>query len=334
MGTDPIVDEWFPVAIADHVAAGSWHPVTLLDRRLLLVCDRQGRVAAFTDTCPHRGAQLSLGEFDGDTLRCGYHGWEFDITGRCHRQLAHPDRTPPKTCRLGTIEVVEAYGLWWVCVGEAPRDIPLFPDFDAEPGPSLVLDPAPVASSGPRIVENFLDIAHFPFVHAGYLGKRPHTTIDRYGVDLIDGVLHLTDVTVWQPNPGPRATRGGPVAYRYTVSHPYAATLRKVPSDHDGGDLGGFSILLVASPVSETECLVWRVVTVRDPDVDSEAQRAFNRTIFEQDVPIVESQQPKLLPLDPRAELHQPADAGSLAYRKWLIDRGIHYGTTPQELTA
>ena len=79
--------------------------------------------------------------------------------------------------------------------------------------------------------------------------------------------------------------------------------------------------------MTETECVVWRVVTVRDPDLDTEAQRAFNRTIFGQDVAVVESQVPKLLPLDPKAEVHQPADAGSLAYRKWLEARGTRYGT-------
>ena len=68
-------------------------------------------------------------------------------------------------------------------------------------------------------------------------------------------------------------------------------------------------------------------MTVRDPEVDAEAQRAFNRTIFDQDVNVVESQLPKRLPLNLRAEAHQPADAGSLAYRKWLIERGTMYGT-------
>ena len=79
---------------------------------------------------------------------------------------------------------------------------------------------------------------------------------------------------------------------------------------------------------------MFRVVTVRDPEFDADAQRAFNRTIFEQDIPIVESQLPKRLPLDLRAEVHQPADAGSLAYRKWLIERGTVYGTVPSTPTT
>jgi phenylpropionate dioxygenase-like ring-hydroxylating dioxygenase large terminal subunit len=324
---DTIYNEWFPVAIADTLEPGSFTAFGLLDRRYLLLCDRDGTVLATEDTCPHRGAQLSLGSFDGARLQCAYHGWEFDTAGRCVHQPAHPDRTPPATSSLVPITTRERYGLWWVCVGDEPRNLPSFPAYDAHPGLSLLLEPAVVESSGPRIVENFLDLAHFPYIHAGYLGEVPHTTVERYGVDVIAGELLLSNVTVWQPHPGPRATRGGPVAYDYSVSHPYAAALTKIPSEHDGGDIAGFSILLVTSPVNETACRVFRVVTVRDPDVDVDAQRAFNRTIFEQDIPIVESQLPKRLPLDVRAEVHQPADAGSLAYRKWLIERGTMYGT-------
>ena len=326
-----IRNEWFAVASCADLRPGSWQPFNLLDDRFLLLCDLGGEVTVTRDTCPHRGAQLSLGSFDGERIASGYHGWEFDMTGRCIRQPAHPDRTPPAASGLELLNVSEAYGLWWVCIGEEPRNLPLFPAYEAGPGLSLTLDPAVLESSGPRIIENFLDVAHFPYVHANYLGQVPHTAISRYGVEVADGELRLSNVTVWQPKPGPLATRGGPVAYEYSVSHPYAATLTKVPSEHDGGEMGGFSILLIASPVNETECLVWRVVTVRDPEVDFAAQRDFNRTIFDQDIAIVESQMPKRLPIDPTSEAHQRADAGSLAYRKWLVRRGITYGTVGLE---
>ena len=112
-----------------------------------------------------------------------------------------------------------------------------------------ILDPATVESSGPRIIENFLDLAHFPFVHEGFLGQEPYTEVARYGVEASDDELRLTDCVFWQPNPGPAAAGGGPVRYRYSVSHPYAATLTKAPSP-DGRDLvGGFTILIGASAV-------------------------------------------------------------------------------------
>lgn len=329
--TDTIHNEWFPVASVASMQPGTMHPFALLDQRYVMLCDGSGSVFVTVDTCPHRGAQLSLGNYDGERLQCAYHGWEFASDGHCAHQPAHPDRTPPLSASLQAIPVREEYGLLWVCAGSQPQNIPTFAAFAEDGGASLVIDAARVESSGPRIVENFLDQAHFPYVHAGYLGQTPHTEIERYGVDIVDGELHLTNCVVWQPNPGPRATKGGPVHYDYTVSHPYAATLTKVPSEHDGGKLGGFSILLIASPVTETSCDVWRVVKVADADADLDAQRAFNRTIFEQDVPIVESQRPQRLPLSPRMETHQPADAASLAYRKWLLDRGTRFGTVQTE---
>ena len=42
-----------------------------------------------------------------------------------------------------------------------------------------------------------------------------------------------------------------------------------------------------------------------------------------QDVPIVESQRPELLPLDLQAELHLRSDRTAIAYRKWLRQVGI-----------
>ncbi|MDG2428284.1 MAG: aromatic ring-hydroxylating dioxygenase subunit alpha [Acidimicrobiales bacterium] len=325
-----IRDEWFPIASSADLQPGTCSALTLLENRLLLGVGKDGQPSLFPDTCPHRGAQLSLGSFDGAKFQCPYHGWEFGLDGRCLHQPAHPGRDPSAASTLPSYLLREGYGLLWACLGDNPKCLPTYPEYEDGTGRSLVLKAAPFASSGPRIIENFLDLAHFPFVHEGYLGDPRIAGIDRYVVEVVDGMLRLSEVSVWQPNPGPLATSGGPVSYEYTVSHPYAATLAKTPSEVDGGERSGFSILLVASPVNETECLVWRVVTVRDPGVDTDAQRAFNRTIFEQDINVVESQLPKRLPLDLRAEVHQPADAGSLAYRKWLIDRGTSYGTVPK----
>ncbi len=324
---DRIYDEWFPVALTSVFAKGAWHRFELLDERYVLVVGNDGRVEAFVDTCPHRGARLTLGTFDGELLQCGYHGWQFDIEGRCIRQPAHPDRQPKGNPGLRKVSTRRGYGFLWVCVGDRPRDLPRASAHAAHPDRAVWLDPVIVGSSGPRIIENFLDQAHFPFVHAGYLGQTPHTAVSRYRVEVTDGELRLADCVFWQPDPGPAAASGGPVRYDYSVSHPYAATLTKAPVEGSGG----FSILIVASPVNETKCKVWRSTVVDSADADLDAQKDFNDFIFAQDIDVVESQRPRRLPLDPRQESHQPADSGSLAYRKWLRGRGVRYGTTTQE---
>jgi hypothetical protein len=42
---------------------------------------------------------------------------------------------------------------------------------------------------------------------------------------------------------------------------------------------------------------------------------------------IVESQRPELLPLDLQAELHLRSDRTAIAYRKWLKQLGLTFGT-------
>lgn len=332
--SDRIVDEWFPVIDSDEVRPGTWHPFELLDDRYVLVCGEDDSVIVTHDTCPHRGAQLSLGSFDGVCIRCPYHGWRFDTTGRCVEFPAHPLVQPPPSASLRQVAAQEAYGLWWVCVGDDPRPLPHYPAHGEHPGRTVSLGPKLLHATGPRIVENFLDMAHFPYVHGGYLGEVPHTEVRDYrvGIDwsVADGELQLTDCVFWQPDPGPTTVGGGDVFYEYGVSHPYAARLRKIP-ERAGDDSATFSLLIVASPETETRCRVWMLTTVADPDGDLASFNAYNEVIFGQDVHIVESQRPQRLPLDPRAELHQRADTGSNAYRRWLVDRGIRYGTSAND---
>ena len=80
------------------------------------------------------------------------------------RQLATQLGVSPNT-------VVVAYDLVWICLGAAPRELPRYPAHAAHPGQTVVLGPKVLQATGPRIVENFLDMAHFPFVHAESLGR-------------------------------------------------------------------------------------------------------------------------------------------------------------------
>ncbi len=325
---DPIVNEWFPVATAADVLPGSMHPFRLLDERYLMMCRNDGGVFVTRDSCPHRGAQLSLGSFDGERLQCGYHGWQFGAGGRCVHQPANPDATPPALASLPSVRAQEAFGLWWVCVGGEPRNLPFYGAFEAHPGLTTICAPKVVRSSGPRIVENFLDMAHFPFVHEGYLGRVPETDVVDYDVRVVGGELLATNCVFFQPQPGPSGGEGGIVTYTYGVSHPYASRLVKIPGEADGGARDGFEILLVVSPETEGTNRAWMITTAYNPEADLAAFNAFGALIFQQDVSIVESQRPVRLPLAPASEAHQRADQMSLAYRRWLIERGVRYGTS------
>ena len=145
----------------------------MLDTPIVLWRTPDGTVHAARDQCPHRGAALSLGQVRGDTLMCGYHGWVYDGGGQCVCQPAMPGRTPPPNAHLEMFAVCERYGVVFVALGRPPAEPPAyFPEWDEAGVRHYHDDPVVVHACGPRIVENFLDMAHFPFVHPGVLGSR------------------------------------------------------------------------------------------------------------------------------------------------------------------
>ena len=75
---------WYPVLRGEQVRAGKLERATLLEVPLVLGRDAAGKPFALRDVCPHRAFPLSFGRFDGTSVECAYHGWQFDAhTGQC-----------------------------------------------------------------------------------------------------------------------------------------------------------------------------------------------------------------------------------------------------------
>lgn len=320
---------WHPVALADEVNTRPLG-VTLLERAVVLWRDGTGLVHAWADQCPHRGAKLSLGRVTHGKLECAYHGWQFAPGGQCVQVPALPAFKPPASHCTQTFEALERYGLIWVALSAATGSTALLPAFEAESDGQLRklnCGPYDVATSAPRIVENFLDMAHFGFVHEGLLGTRSNTAIDSYQVTATATGLLATQCRAWQPRSHAQATAPAQVEYTYEVTAPYAAVLTKLP-DTGSAAPGHFreSIALFICPVSAEHSRVWFRLAVADFNSPQETLRDFQNTIFQQDKPVLESQIPKRLPLDLRSELHTAADKASSVYRRHLQQLGITFG--------
>ena len=103
--------------------------------------------------------------------------------------------------------------------------------------------------------------------------------------------------------------------------------LTKVPEAASVGlDAYRESIALQICPVDAERCRVWFRFATSDFERDEASVRAFQDTIFLQDKPVLESQSPRRLPLELRAELHTVADKASSLYRRHLKTRGITFG--------
>jgi phenylpropionate dioxygenase-like ring-hydroxylating dioxygenase large terminal subunit len=88
-----------------------------------------------------------------------------------------------------------------------------------------------------------------------------------------------------------------------------------------------FAMYFTVTPVTERTCIAWTYVAKDYENIPDEQTRQFEDMITWQDVPIVESQRPELLPLDLQAELHLRSDRTAIAYRKWLKQLGLTFGT-------
>jgi phenylpropionate dioxygenase-like ring-hydroxylating dioxygenase large terminal subunit len=327
-----LVDDWHPVAAALDLAPGKLIPVRLLDREIVL-WRADGTVRAWEDRCPHRGTRLSIGSIQGQEVVCGYHGWHFDCEGRCAMIPAHPGLAARTPARVKTFRAGERYGLIWVSVGEPARDVAPFPEYDDAHLRKIVCGPYEVAASGPRIVENFLDMAHFPFVHEGILGDVNRTEVrDCEIVPFDDGQggqgVQAVHCFFWQPQTNTLAQGGSEVEYAYRVVRPLTAILNKVPEAQVGFRE---AISLHVQPLEEERSRVWMILALTSCEQTEAALRAFQDRIFLQDRPILENQVPRKLPLDPGAEQPVRCDRLSLAYRRYLRELGLRYGVERAE---
>ena len=326
---DPVLlNDWHPVASSAGLSAGILKPVRLLDRELVIWRGSDDSVRAWEDRCPHRGTRFSIGTIQDDQLVCAYHGWRFAGSGRCTHFPALPDLTPPAKACAVTYQAEEHYGLIWVCIGTPARGVLPFPEFHDANLRKVLCGPYQVAASGPRIVENFLDMAHFPFVHEGILGQQPKNAVCDYKVGPFDdgaggtGVI-ATECFFWQPQTNSLAHGGSNVEYTYRVVRPLTAILTKIPEQQ-----GGFheAISLHVQPVAEEASIVWIVLAMTNFAQSDAELSAFQDRIFLQDKPIVENQVPLRLPLAQGAELPIRSDRMSLAYRAYLREQNVRYG--------
>ncbi len=326
---------WHPVALG-HVVGSQPRAVTLLGEDLVLWRDGNGHAHAWMDQCPHRGARLSLGRVHGGQLECPYHGWRFDGGGRCTHVPSVPDFQPGPRHGARTFDTREAYGMLWVRLaapeGE-PQPIHQLPVFAAEAEPRLrktTSGPYLVAASAPRIIENFLDMAHFGYVHEGWLGSRERPEIPPYEVQATPHGVRATGCLAWQPRSSLHAASGAQVEYTYEVTAPYMAVLTKVPEAGSTAIEGmNESIAMFVCPVTEESSVAWTRMAMNDFDSPDARLIDFQNTIFGQDQPVLESQRPKRLPLAPAAEAHCAADRMSAAYRRYLRESGITFGVIP-----
>jgi phenylpropionate dioxygenase-like ring-hydroxylating dioxygenase large terminal subunit len=223
------------------------------------------------------------------------------------------------------LPIRQRYQCLWTTLGAPEREIFQLPEAEEPDRRVVVCGWMKMRTSGLRLVENFLDMAHFPYIHTNILGAEPHTEVPSYASEIRRDVdeVWATSCQFYQPQivaNGP----GGMVQLSYRVPSPFVVMLYRV-CPHSPNRLD--AIMMFVQPIEENSCRaipVMYLVDDRSPQVDL---LKFEQIIFLQDRLIVENQRPLLLPLEPRSEIPTRADLSSVVYRRWLKEKGLRYGT-------
>jgi len=323
---DPILyHDWHVVALSDDLKKNQLLKVYLLGEQVLLWRSK-GQVLAWEDRCPHRGVPLSSGWIEqsgqGDTIVCPYHGLVFNNQGYCVHIPANPGvKAFPKNSCVRTFTVQERYGYIWIALGEPHYEIPIFSEWEKTGFIQFNCGPYFINASPLRIVENFTDFSHLLFTHEGLLGSPEYPEILDYAVTVDDNGITAYDIRLYQPNPdGTGAAKN--VSYLCQIRRPLVASFIK------GEEESYFSMFIAVTPVEELQSIAWLSVCRNYAlETPNSALIEFQNHLMSQDIPVLESQRPKRLPLDLQAEFHFTADKLAIAYRKWLKQMGLKFGT-------
>jgi phenylpropionate dioxygenase-like ring-hydroxylating dioxygenase large terminal subunit len=186
---------WHPVALSSELPPGGAPvPLKILGEELVLFRDEQGRPGLLGLYCSHRCADLSYGRIENGGLRCLYHGWLYDIHGRCLEQPAEPPESRYKDeIRHPAHPVIERAGALFAYLGQ--REPPLLPSYEClSAAPEhLYVQKVHMECNYFQALEGDIDPAHLSYLHLSWQ-RRPFARKGTVpGSDRSAGILHAQD---------------------------------------------------------------------------------------------------------------------------------------------
>ena len=312
---------WHPVARSEHVGLQPVR-VELLGQGYVVSRLDGTTVVAFEDRCPHRFGRLSDGTVADGALSCPYHGWQFNHDGSCRLIPAlGPDAVVPKRACLEPLAVCERYGLVWLA--PVAPSIPLIEIAEwADPALTPIwLPDVDIRASAAQFIDNFLDFAHFPFVHNGTFGNAESPFLHDYSVEKHrHGLVVHYEHTIANHEDPLVATGQHPLVqprimrYEYTV--PFSALLRlELPMPQSVN-----AIAIFCQPLNAGLTRLYMVMLRNDCPDDASAQAAvdYEMAVLREDLRVIEKLPDPSLPLEATGQVHTRADRSTVELRRLL----------------
>ena len=197
---------WQPVGLtAELRPGGKPKQVKVMGEELVLFRDDAGRPGLLGLHCSHRLTSLAYGRVEDGGIRCPFHGWLYDVDGRCLEQPAEPDGSTFKDrVQQLSYPCQELGGLIFAYLGP-PGTAPLLPRYDVlvwESGTRKV-DNYQINSNYLQNVEGALDTVHFSYLHMDNWSKVKHrvASLPKPTLDFAEA-----DYGIWQKSLLPDVT--------------------------------------------------------------------------------------------------------------------------------
>lgn len=161
---------WLPVALAREMPEPDSPPlrVKVLGEDLVAFRDTSGRVGLIEPHCAHRGANLFFGRNECGGIRCIYHGWKYDVDGRC----VDMPNVPAGSAYHGKISIkaypTREFGeMVWAYLGPRERMPAAVPQLECGlvAASHRYVAKRVMACNWAHAMEGALDTAHFSFLH-------------------------------------------------------------------------------------------------------------------------------------------------------------------------
>jgi phthalate 4,5-dioxygenase oxygenase subunit len=217
---------WQPAALVDELSGNRpVKPVRLMGEDLVAFKDEKGRHGLIGRYCPHRGTDLAYGRLEDGGLRCAFHGWLFDVGGKCLQTPAEPDNS--NLCaniKQKSYPVVEKSGILWAYLGGG--ELPAFPHFDCfvAPGTHTFAFKGMIDCNWLQSLEVGIDPVHTSFLHRFFEDEDPDKGYGRMFRDKSkDSDMPMTQIMREFPRPRIEIE---PTGYGFRL-----ATLRQIGDD-------------------------------------------------------------------------------------------------------
>jgi len=310
---------------------------TICGKQLVFYRKLDGTPVALKDACWHRLLPLSQGALSGDNVVCGYHGLEFDDTGRCV-YMPSQDTINPSAC-VQTYPIVEKHRFIWVWLGDpALADSEKVPDLHWNDDPAWASDGKTihVKCDYRLVVDNLMDLTHETFVHGSSIGNRAvaEAPFEATHSDTTATITRwMTDITAppfWAAQLGQKehVDRWQIINFEapstIAIDVGIAPTGTGAPKGDRSQGVNGF-VLNTITPETETTChYFWAFA--RNYKISEQARthqlREGVASVFREDEIILEAQQKAIDDNPDHVFYNLNIDAGSMWARK-LIDQMI-----------